>query len=1086
MVLASLLPTLLVAFPFGYQVYHTTRAAAQKELSLVADQAVNHLNNELLFVADRFGDMGQNKEMGLAASNPFFSYRAAEIARSFMEKSPLVDAVLLLDAQNELVEAVPEGAENLQLAPILRSLQQHMPEPRQYQNRRLWFDLSQDAARPMLQKLHPQRPGLENGRLIILAMPLYREHYTQGKSDELQGVLLAIIPFDRLQTLARAELGSGQQLFLATDQNRGATSLRNHQIATQKITIPSASESSLRYEVQVAEPNQVRFAQVQRLAWLLALLVLSLALIFGGAAYWIGLRFLRPLQSLQALVQQYAQGQYHSRVAEVEFVEFQSVAQTLTAMGLQIEQQVETLQAANLQLQQADKLKDDFLANTSHELRTPLHGIIGIATAVLDGSTGPLSPKLHHNLRLIEQSGRRLEAMVNDILDVAKIKNQAMNLNLKALDLFSLVDVVLHLHAAQAEQAGLMLVNSVPHGLAPVLADEARLQQILHNLIGNALKFTPEGGICVSAHEDQDRIWIEVQDTGIGIPADKIDQIFEPFVQVEGGNNQRQGSGLGLAITRDLVRLHGGQLQVHSDANHGSTFSFSLPRAEGEAQTVQQIAPMLRTSNQPVVVTPNLIAKPKLNVQGQDTHVLLVDDESINLDILEQYFFDTPYILHRAQHGVEALQLLEKLPRVDLILLDVMMPNMSGYEVCSALRSQSRYAEVPVLFLTARSQDKDIQYGFSVGGNDYLIKPLSRLELLTRCQYHLNYARVRHELAQLNSHLEQVVTLRTQELEQSLAVIQRHSAVFRSLLETSLDLQNREHLADMLQATFAHLHGLEPSLGMAVWLEPSSNPNNHPRQEQPHYCLHLPPALAQSLTQTPRPSVESLLAQHPSLRHLKLLGWGQELLGHLFLYAPKHEALEEILQLYGRQLASAIQTRQLTLELQEQAVTDSLTHVQNRHFFEKLFANQVRLIQRHPERSFSLISIDLNGLKRVNDTYGHEVGDAYIQHAVRLIQQSLRESDVICRVGGDEFVVLAEHSNSTMQPLWLERLSKKQAQAHLEVLAEWSPEHAGTLIPIRFSVGCASSDEFPAAELRREADHRMYLQKQAFYHQEIA
>lgn len=234
----------------------------------------------------------------------------------------------------------------------------------------------------------------------------------------------------------------------------------------------------------------------------------------------------------------------------------------------------------NLRLQELDRLKDEFLANTSHELRTPLNGIIGLSESVLDGAAGPVPEPMRKYLEMIAYSGKRLANLVNDILDFSKLKNHTLQLNKRPVNVHAAVQMLLKITAPLVGTKSLELINAVPETLPAVLADEARLQQILYNLVGNAVKFTDRGSITVSAKQEMNSVVIDVVDTGIGIPADQIEKVFESFEQVDGTHNrQHGGTGLGLAITRRLVDLHGGTISASSTYGVGSRFRVRLPVA---------------------------------------------------------------------------------------------------------------------------------------------------------------------------------------------------------------------------------------------------------------------------------------------------------------------------------------------------------------------------------------------------------------------------------------------------------------------------------------------------------------------------
>ncbi|MEL6253233.1 MAG: response regulator [Bacteroidota bacterium] len=409
------------------------------------------------------------------------------------------------------------------------------------------------------------------------------------------------------------------------------------------------------------------------------------------------------------------------------------------------EAQLQKEQQLNSKLQQADRLKDEFLANTSHELRTPLNGIIGLSDSLIDGIAGEQSEVGIQNLQLISSSGRRLANLVNDILDFSKLKNQDLQLHLQALDLYSIVNVVLTLSQPLVQGKSLSLKNDVNPTDSWVRADENRLQQILHNLIGNAIKFTEEGEVRVSSDIQEGKMWVHVSDTGIGIEQGQIERIFDSFQQADGSTARTYGgTGLGLTVSRQLVELHGGSIQVKSEAGKGSTFSFSLPISEEKLlspgqKSSQIIAPPIQTESSEAKPIP--MVKPAL-IKSGNFRVLIVDDEAVNRQVLQNHLQLKEFEVVQASSGMQALEILREQSAFDLIILDIMMPQMSGYEVCAKLREMFPPQELPVVMLTAKNRVSDLVEGFGVGANDYLTKPFNKEELLSRIKTHLELSQI--------------------------------------------------------------------------------------------------------------------------------------------------------------------------------------------------------------------------------------------------------------------------------------------------------------------------------------------------------
>ncbi|MDX1906007.1 MAG: ATP-binding protein [Bacteroidia bacterium] len=401
------------------------------------------------------------------------------------------------------------------------------------------------------------------------------------------------------------------------------------------------------------------------------------------------------------------------------------------------------------ELEQIDKLKDQFLANTSHELRTPLNGIIGIAESLVDGSAQGDPTDWQENLELIISSGRRLSNLVNDILDFSKLRNHDLVLATKALDLRSLTEVVLKINEPSTRGKDIRLINDITPSLPLAWGDEERLEQILHNLIGNAIKFTDKGSVRVHAREVNGMIEVSVSDTGIGIPESKFETIFQEFEQVDGSITRAYGgTGLGLVIARQLVELHGGLIRVESQLGQGSTFIFTLPRAAGEqvaqpatargTRTVRALTSPLNGNGHSPESTP---ATPQTG-GDQVIRILSVDDEAINQKVLANHLSGSMFEITQAMNGEEALQAMESGKNFDLVVLDVMMPRMSGYEVCRRIREKHLPSELPIIMITAKNQVEDLVQGLATGANDYLAKPFSKDEFLARVKTHVNLHRI--------------------------------------------------------------------------------------------------------------------------------------------------------------------------------------------------------------------------------------------------------------------------------------------------------------------------------------------------------
>lgn len=1077
-VAAAVLPVLMVSVPFVFRIHAMTREGAVKELGLSAERVAADIQHELDFIYSRFVSIGRDKDMVLAVTSPFFGFRAITLSTNFLNASPVVHSTYLLDARLELLEALPEASAAPDISRVTRVLRKQLLDPARYRERAVWLVIDDAVLMQQLGKGKPAAPDSDN-RFLVLAMPLYFEHYVQDRANVMQGMLVALIPLRDLTQMAREHLQPYQDIsVLSRDAaaRRDAQDSVGRETARSRLLIKEALPGPLHLAVGVSEPDAVRFRGVHLTLLLLSLFVLAVTALFSILAFMLARRLGQPLDGIRQLAHEYASGNYQPPIHDIDFEEFQQISLALAMMGRRIETHLEELRTTNEQLLQADRLKDDFLANTSHELRTPLHGIIGIATSLSDGAAGELSPRVQKNLMLIEQSGRRLENLVNDILDISRIKNNALRLDLKPVEIFSLVDVVLSLHAAQAERLGLSLVNDVPRTLPLVEADEFRLQQVLHNLVGNALKFSGQGEVVVAAAREQDSVRISVTDSGLGIPPEKLKSIFEPFVQIESAlTRSHSGSGLGLAISRQLVELHHGHMEVASNPGRGSTFSFTLPiAADQSADTLVQISAFQgfdsdfeRGFHETEPLDHGLewgdrgLSPAGPGALRARAHVLVVDDENINIQILTNYFFDEPYVLHIARSGPEALELLERIEQIDMILLDVMMPKMSGYEVCCRIRTMPRFEHVPILFLTARNQAKDIHHGFYYGCNDYLVKPVSRVELLTRCQYHLQYARLKTDLSRLNGALEKEVELRTRTLQEAVQEERQTSRALRALLTVGLQLQQRTPLQQRLQASLDAMANTFPEQGFAVVL----GEDIHCRLPLPVQSdLHL--AVHAGLDWRS----DAWLVEH-DLQLLPLGGAQSEAFAGLLLWPAARQARTgEIAALFARQLGLAIEYRRLAGQLERHTIHDALTGVCNRHFFEQAFAALNHSFARYPDRHFCLVVVGIDRLQAVKDIFGQAAADAIIVETARMLNQGLRQSDVLCRIQDDCFAIIVEASSYLNCTVLCERLRHAQRDARLDF-----DNGNGVILrlPMGFSVGMASTEHMTPEALWLCAEQAM-------------
>ena len=345
----------------------------------------------------------------------------------------------------------------------------------------------------------------------------------------------------------------------------------------------------------------------------------------------------------------------------------------------------EELRAARDAAESANRAKTEFLANMSHEMRTPLNSIIG-GTEYLEGAT--LSPDQQRCLEMIHHAGDSLLVQVNDLIDLARIEAGQLELVIEEFDLLDTLETVVNMLGLNAEQKQLELSLSVAPDIPQVVVgDQARLRQVLVNLVANAIKFTDRGGkVVVSALSGQSdpqifEVYFQVRDTGIGIESDKIAMIFESFAQADSSITRRYGgSGLGLAISRRLVEAMGGRFMVESAPGAGSTFAFNIPftlsgRAVAAAQSVPGGGTAAVMRSAAVVDLPDRVSR-----------MLLVDDSRENRDLIRLLLARQPLMIDEAGNGREAVEFFEQ-NEYDLVLMDIQMPLMDGYSATRMIRA---------------------------------------------------------------------------------------------------------------------------------------------------------------------------------------------------------------------------------------------------------------------------------------------------------------------------------------------------------------------------------------------------------------
>jgi signal transduction histidine kinase/HAMP domain-containing protein len=458
--------------------------------------------------------------------------------------------------------------------------------------------------------------------------------------------------------------------------------------------------------------------------------------------------------------------------------ELQEKAALLEDRNLDIETKNREIELARLGLEEkaaqlalSSKYKSEFLANMSHELRTPLNSLLILSKLLLENEHGNLSEKQLEFARTIYTAGADLLQLISDILDLSKIEAGKMEV---LPDLVGLADVQAYVTSTfdpiAADKGLSFTIESDPALPATVVTDEQRLEQILRNLLSNAFKFTDVGGVTLSVKRGRGgRIAFAVADTGVGIPPDKLQVIFEAFQQADGTTSRKYGgTGLGLSISRELARALGGEIEVTSTVGKGTTFTLNLPisysrplgspldgRPEGGGQLIPVERSPERGAGRPALALPPAVgvgavtpppggpeapaaaalgARNGAQEEGAEhsgRKVLIVDDDVRNLFALASLLEDRGMEVIFGETGKEALSALERNPDVDIVLMDIMMPDMDGNETIEAIRHTLGGRELPIIAVTAKAMEGDRERSLSAGASDYITKPVEPERLLS-------------------------------------------------------------------------------------------------------------------------------------------------------------------------------------------------------------------------------------------------------------------------------------------------------------------------------------------------------------------
>ena len=443
------------------------------------------------------------------------------------------------------------------------------------------------------------------------------------------------------------------------------------------------------------------------------------------------------------------------------FEELQTQSEELQESNVQMEEQQQqlTLQSGELklkndtlakakeeidiraeELEKASAYKNEFLANMSHELRTPLNSIILLSKLLTQNQSNTLSEKDVEKSSVIHKAGNDLLLLINDILDLSKVESGNMELIYEDVKSNEILDEMKGLFGDLAEEKGLNFVLNDDY-MGSFSTDKVKLSQVIKNLLSNAFKFTKEGSVSLEIAKIDDAIVLTVADSGIGIPQNKIDTIFEAFKQVDGSiSREYGGTGLGLSISKTIIDFMGGEISVESIQGEGAFFSVTLPlntnaknmksKAEYKIDT-----PIIRPVIQELKENKSILSEEiEIDISNElsGKNILLVDDDSRNIFAITSTLENMDADVFSAFNGQEAIETLEEdFVKIDLIIMDIMMPVMDGLNAIKKIKANDKYKEIPIIAITAKTMPEDKQMCLDAGANDYLPKPIIQNALIS-------------------------------------------------------------------------------------------------------------------------------------------------------------------------------------------------------------------------------------------------------------------------------------------------------------------------------------------------------------------
>jgi signal transduction histidine kinase/AraC-like DNA-binding protein len=437
------------------------------------------------------------------------------------------------------------------------------------------------------------------------------------------------------------------------------------------------------------------------------------------------------LTGLTVLISGTRYDQYLARTeAEHLAAELEAQARSLEEARNQTEQQA-------AQLVEAERLKDRFFGNISHEFRSPLTLILGPVRDALNGSLGELRPAVSDMLSTVAENGGRLLTLVNDLLELSRLDANRVRLHVEEHDFVPFLNTVFHHFVDEARRNKIQYTYHSTFEYLPLSFDPGAVEKVVHNLLNNAFKFVPDGGavkLTLSTEEDENGQWakVSVKDNGTGIPQDQLQLIWDRFHRIE-HEGLSEGTGIGLALVKELTELHGGRVAVTSEPGFGAEFSVSLP-VTAQFEIPREVQQQLETQVIDDIDPADYAGLDDLPpVDTRNAPIVLVVDDDPGIQAYVRSVLESTYRVNEAEDGIQALESIGQ-NRPALVISDVMMPRMDGFELCRKIKSDSDLSDLPVVLLTALADEEHLVRGLKSRADDYIPKPFHSPELLARVE----------------------------------------------------------------------------------------------------------------------------------------------------------------------------------------------------------------------------------------------------------------------------------------------------------------------------------------------------------------